>query len=369
MAESIFIYVLILALCVGLTAATPRGAFGHKISNLKFFAIVAFPILVYTLFWGLRYYVGADYGSYKYYFYIGNDAFEIGYSMFQQFLLNLGFSDISIFISTSFLAVFVLFKLSKERTKVYAVFLIYFFFTSTFVFFCQNGIRQSIATWFLMLMLYSMDDKKRILQTIVLGVVAWSFHKSALFPIAVILILRISPSIKINKYVLIGILVFFTFFGITFYELFLSRIPSLFELLDYERQGDTLSLRERKVELESGLGRLIKLLVYCIIIFYQDIHLKEKNFDYYAYYMFLIGIFVQPVISPNPMLGRMNVYFYGLVFLSIAYFATKMYENQNNNAIERLILPLVVVAYFMIYIAAILSNSNIIVPYRIIDIF
>ena len=318
---------------------------------------------MYTLFWGLRYDVGADYLSYVSLFDDMSDDIEVGYKIINNFLKKCGFNSISLFILTSFFSIFTLFVLSRKESKLFAILLIYFFFTSSFVFFTQNGIRQAIAFFIISILISKVKDWKFV-SVILCALVAILFHKSAILPIVVFIIIYFLRSIKINKFLLIFAVVGLSLLGDSLYEIFFSRFSFLFELLDYTAYGENMSNYEKTIELGSGLGMFLKLCIYIIIILFQDAFYDDKKPIYYFYIFFLIGIITEPIIAENFIMRRMNVYFIENEFIVLTYLTTYLLTRKKNFGFQKIIAIFLIVALMLLYIASIMSNSNKCVPYQ-----
>lgn len=367
MSETIFLYTLILLGCIATTALTPKSIYGIHSQNIgiKYYLYTLIPILIYTLFWGLRYDVGTDYPGYVGYFSYMPEEIEIGYKTLTEILKGLGFNHISVFIVTSFFPIFTLFLISRKESKQFAILLIYFFFTTSFIFFTQNGIRQAIALFFIVILISKIKDSKLPI-LIISAILAWSFHKSAIIPIVFIAILYILKPLKINKYILIALLVILSFTGSKLYDLFFAKFAFMFELLDYSGYEERMSDFEKTVEFGSGLGMILKLILNSTVIFFQDKLLSDnkKSPVYFFYLFFLLGIILEPIIAENSIMKRMNVYFINMRFIVYAYLCTYLLKNKRQAATSKIIASIFIIALFLLYLASILSNSNDCVPYK-----
>lgn len=368
MATTIFTYIFILLVCVGITSLTPKNVYGEHSLNqrIKYYIYVTIPIVIYTLFWGLRYNVGADYSSYVSLFYNMNDDIEIGYKTLNRLLKEFGFDYVSVFIITSFFPILSIYIISRKESKLFACLLIYFFFTTSLVFFTQNGIRQAIAL-FIMLILISKIKNIKFISFIIFSAFAVIFHKSAIVPIVLIAILYLVKTIKINKFILISLLIALTIFGRELYDFFFSRFSFLFELLNYSTYEENMSNYEKTLELSSGMGILLKLCLNSMVIFYQDkLFDKNKTPIYYFYTLFLIGILIEPIIAENFIMRRMNVYFIETKFVIYTYFCTYLLNTKKYTGWSKFMAIIFILAWLLLYIAAILSNSNKCMPYQTI---
>ena len=197
----------------------------------------------------------------------------------------------------------------------------------------------------------------------ILGLIAWGFHKSSLVPLAIILILRIAPQIKVNKYILIASFIFLSFYGGQLYSFIYSKFSFLFGLLGYTGFEENIDNFERSVELSSGLGFLLKLFLNCLIIFQQEKYYQgyKKSPIYYFYIFFLIGILLEHVIFENSAMMRLNFYFISTKFIIYTYYCTKI---ENHKALVSITFYLLIISHILLFITSILSNSNACVPYN-----
>lgn len=365
MAGTLFIYIFVLLFCTAATyMLSPSSCIAQRTSYYKKLLI---PILIYTLFWGMRYDVGADYLAYKGFYNNTPEDFEFGFKMLLSILNFLGFNYISLFVVTSLVSIVSVYIVAKYEDRRFGCYAIFFFFTTSIVFFFQNGIRQAMALsvfWILV----SRIDKYSIVKLVFLAILSYSFHKSAIFPIAVVLIVYLMPRIKINKYVLIALVLLSTFSGSILFDKIAEQMKGLFELMDYSRQADNLEIYEKKVELGSGFGLILKTIVNVVIIYNQDLFFsdKEKTVPYLFYLTFVIGVLIEPIVSSNMLAKRLNLYFYYSQFFVYAYFCVKMAKEKKGICNVQSLF--VVVAYFMLFVAAILSNSNYCVPYKLVEL-
>ena len=370
MESTIILYIFITLLCVVTTSMTPHYIYGKnavRLTSVKYFLSCFTPIIIYTLFWGFRDNVGADYPAYESMFYnidSDNERIEPIYYFLNVFFREIGFSHVSIFILTSFISIWSLFYIARYESRTFACFLIYFFFTTSLVLFYQNGIRQSIAFSFLIILISRIHEYK-LWKLCLLGLMAWGFHKSSIVPLAIILTLRIVPQIKINKYILIASLIFLSYFGDQLYSFIFSKFYFLFGLLGYTSYEDNIDKFEKSIELSSGLGLLLQLAINCLVIFNQEKYYQtnKKNPIYYFYLFYLIGIMLAPIIFRNGLMGRLNMYFLSSKFIMYTYFCTFLTQQKKTSIILTYFL---VIMQILLFIVALLGNSNYCVPYKAI---
>ena len=213
---TLFLYFVVMLACVGFTALIPTHAFAEYNNTdtkwWKFYVIAIVPIMIYTLFWGLRYDVGADYLAYKDIFENPNDHWriEVGFIGINNVLKSLGGNYISIFVFTSAVNILSVYSVCKKKNKDFACFSIFFYYTTSAVFFAQNGIRQMLCSSLVLFLLSIIgdinNDKKRRLNSILIilfGVAAYFIHKSSGVVFVILLLLNMIPTIKMNKYIVL----------------------------------------------------------------------------------------------------------------------------------------------------------------------
>ena len=96
------------------------------------------------------------------------------------------------------------------------------------------------------------------------------------------------------------------------------------------------------------------------------VHMAVKTVPYLFYLTFVIGVLIEPIVSSNMLAKRLNLYFYYSQFFVYAYFCVKMAKEKKGICNVQSLF--VVVAYFMLFVAAILSNSNYCVPYKLVEL-
>ena len=159
------------------------------------------------------------------------------------------------------------------------------------------------------------------------------------------------------------------FSGSILFDKIAEQMKGLFELMDYSRLSDNLEIYEKKAELGGGgFGLILKTIVNVVIIYNQDLFFsdKEKTVPYLFYLTFVIGVSIEPIVSSNMLAKRLNLYFYYSQFFVYAYFCVKMAKGKKGICNVQSLF--VVVAYFMFFVAAILSNSNYCVPYKFVEL-
>ena len=157
--------------------------------------------------------------------------------------------------------------------------------------------------------------------------------------------------------------------GTLVYEYVFQYFEVVFIALDYEGYYDNFINFNMDTTLSSGFGILLKYILYIIVIWNQDLFIKkdkEKNTIYLAYMLFIIGIICEPIFAGHMILRRMILYFLIMKFVMFAYTVTALWERKTIS--HYLQIFALIAINLMLYGAAIISNSNYVVPYNIIDI-
>lgn len=103
---------------------SPSSCIAQRTSYYKKLLI---PILIYTLFWGMRYDVGADYLAYKGFYNNTPEDFEFGFKMLLSILNFLGFNYISLFVVTSLVSIVSVYIVAKYEDRRFGCYAIFFF--------------------------------------------------------------------------------------------------------------------------------------------------------------------------------------------------------------------------------------------------
>lgn len=373
-----FLYILICFICVYLTSRIPKRSFlgnsDYKMRKADYWSYFL-PILVFTLFWGLRYEVGTDYSEYTM-VYESTDkmsethgilGFEKGFLLTNKFFQLLGFSSISIFIYSSFVYVVTLYFWCHQETRLYAIFAVFFFMTGP-VLFAQNGTRQMLAMCFFLCGLVFLG-KNKFLPWLIFVFLAYMNHRSLIIPSVIMTLLFLIKPLHINKYVLIILNIFLFLFGREFQVLFINRMEDVATLLAYENYVEG-ALEKVNTELvyNTGIGRFLLVIVNSIVFLSQDLFLTgKKDARYYAYWCFLIGVNLTPLFWGNETLGRLSVSFSSLSWTTLALSMTALINTKK--ADKQLVVIGVIAWQIVSFYISVIANSNGCGSYQMIDLF
>ena len=362
MIDTLFLYILILILNVLLTLLVPSKIF-KKTQNVSlplYILTLTLPVLLFTCFWGLRFNVGADYSSYVYIFYHLPERFEVGFKILVSFLRTCNFSHVSLFIVLSLLTIITIYYLGRNTNKLYTSLLVYYFYTTSLIFFSLNGMRQMVAMCFIFVLvkLMSDDSKVNIIKLSVIPILAYTFHKTSIIPLAILLPLYLLKPIKINKYVLILILLVVIVSGTSIFQYINFDFSFLLET-EYSNYLSRVETTE-EVTYSSGLGAILDFLLCTFIIYNQEIFYKNKNKSaYYFYIFFLLGIILSKVFIAIPLSQRLFIYFSSTKFIILSLITYHFYQKRN-----MLIVAGIVIFLLLLYINSILNNNSNVVPYQ-----
>jgi hypothetical protein len=325
-----------------------------------------FPIILFSIFFGVRYDVGTDYLTYLY-GYIdhidvgkGEYLFKNITRLFQYFNLHFAFY----FGVLAFIQIFFFFY-AFNRQRFLFPFLILFFFSNVDFLFLMNGIRQALAMCIWIFSLKYIEQRK-FWKYLFWCLVAFGFHLSAVTLIIFYPILKNSKDYF--KSVTFQLVLLGSVFIIQqFFKLMLNNLMSLADSYQslvgdgkYTYQQDNFTDSIGKIQ-GSGLAYLFKILINVAIICYS-VKLKKfyHNIRWFriAYFFFFIGLltlYIFPVGSI--VLTRPFRYFYIFQTIMYAYFA--YYLSKNKSWINTILFYTMIIAFLGIfYLDQITSSPN-----------
>ena len=373
-----FLYLLICGICVYLTNNIPVNAFVGSPSyddKKKSLLTFLFPILIFTLFWGLRYGVGTDYFHYKDLYESadvfseshGQAGYELGYLMTNRLFQIFNFSYLSIFIYTSFVFIFSVYFYCRQETRLYTLFAIFFFMTGP-VLFAQNGTRQMLSISFFLIGIVFLG-KKQLVPFLIFAAIGYFNHRSIVVPIVIITLLYFIKPLHINKYLLVGLNIALFLFGHNLQELFIYRFEDVAVLLTY---GDYVSGALERVNTDlvynTGIGRILLVIVNSVIFLSQELFLtRKKDIRYYMYWCFIIGANLTPLFWGNETLGRISISFTNLAWGSYALAATSL--SKKKEAFSQVIVIGLIAWSILSFIISVEANSSGCGSYHMVDLF
>lgn len=315
----------------------------------KEYEIDLFPVIVILLilYAGLKYNYSYDYDNYFIHFNeinTFNDVihtnFEKGYSilLFIFKTLGLGFNSLLLFIA--FLSI----KLKTKVINRFSVFpevslLIYFL-----LFYINNDVEQirhgiSIAFCFYSLVFFMKNNNQAKVKSLLLIILAISFHISALLFIPVYFL----KDKKINKKVCIAI--FIISFALSFIN--------YFNILDYINNNfiHSLYLAEKiKIYANESMNLINTTLIiktFILSIFYFNVYDSNNKLHRILFNVYFLGIIFTNIFNSIPILAaRGTIYMRYMELLMIPLYI-KSIENKENKKYHYLILFMIFAYYFI----------------------
>lgn len=328
------------------------------------------------IFWGLitllflvsafRYNVGQDYQHFvDVYHWIeeglpGGNYVEIGYKAINYFIQILPFSNVYLlFIITSAIINFGFgYVIYKNVEKKYWFLAIFIFMGSGIFFASLNLIRQYIAIIITTFAVTYILQKKYIV-SILLVLLASSFHTSALIMVPFLLFYLIFKNQKYEKVLLILYVLSLIFMVVDLrqiMDLFLFIIPERWE---WYLQSEFLTSR--------NYSAIVKQLVPNILLLYalwkrKEILERNRNYDIYIL-MFFANVFITNCFYGVLVLLRLSYFFdISLVFVIPIIFESL---NQYNSHIQILGKTAIIGYYILLTIVTIfIMNGHGVMPYQ-----
>lgn len=369
MTYTLLIYLIILGIMLLSTATVPFKHFGGKYGefthhNQHYILRYIFPIMIYTIFWGVRYGVGTDYFAYQSDFanpMLISDRLEIGYKLLVSLLSYFNNGFLVFLLITSFVNIVSVYSISRYKGHYFLLFAIFFFWSTGTVLSAQNGIRQMLATSVFLIGMHPFVQRRWSIWLIIIFA-ASCFHKTIWIPAIILMLLGIFPKIQINKYLLVSLYLFLEFFGYSYQGLIFSWFEPIISTMDYEHYTEAISSSlNSSIELSSGIGMILRTVLTSIIILNQDnsiYYTSKKNLTYYMYMIFLLGILLSPIFSGNQILYRVVSYFTMLSFFTYATVCTDLLKRRySRNDIKSLIVVFIVVTYLAFFCVTYQTNS------------
>ncbi|WP_288614061.1 EpsG family protein [uncultured Bacteroides sp.] len=339
-----FCYSFILALAVLLAYFSVKA----KDARLKLlFLVLSF--LIVSMFCGLRFFVGNDYGGYYYIF----RNCRLGYPTRIEpsfFLLNKIFSNstygyIYVLFVSSVITVWLLYKLLIKCNILYLG--VFFLFTLNLLIMINDQVRQGIA---LSIFLYGFQyvEKKFFFKYSLFVILATTFHYTAilLLPLYFIRCFTFKPWM----WIFLLLLVFF----LHRIGLLSNIVVSVLEHTPiYGEIYQTKGVYFEAVQESSGLGTLYKLIIALVVA----ISYNKMKRNYYVD-LFLIGSILNIFFVGFLLAERVSFYllYANVVALPLLYLSTK-------KKIIRLFILVIPLTYFVVQSFSGLESHGA-VPYR-----
>ena len=332
-------------------------------------------MMMYTLVIGLRYNVGRDYEGYTRWFKelsrsgrfpVDND---FGFIWLNQLLVESGFESYSLFIVFAFLQILFL-LLFLKRIPFLRFWYFFFFFTSLLFFVSMNVMRQTLA-FFVFMYCVQLFYEKKYIKTLLLGIFAFSMHKTVIILFVLLPILRLEwfKNIKIQ----IIVLFLSAFILPSFFMVFLDYASPFINLMGYSYYAENLDLmNEITEENKRGDGLSIFLFFFIdlfIVLFYDKLKEKFNSFNFIPFYnLFFVGLILSRIFADNFILARIADYFIHFRVVIVAFLMFYIFNvlKYPSNRIVKPIAIVICMAMLLFYYKAIYNNAADIAPIQFI---
>jgi hypothetical protein len=308
------------------------------------------PFIVIIILNGFRDNVGTDYPVYINIFYqIKHNIpslMEYGFYWINKLFINKQDGYRYVLLVSSLISYFFMFKvIIREKIFVYGVF---FIFTFGFVFTSNNIVRQSIVIPFFYWSVIYIEQKK-ILKYLSCILLAFLFHRSALFLIPFYWV----DKIKLSNLKWIALLCLSTL--ISFSNLIPTIITKIVILLP---KYQAYALSEYSSGIKSGATNIIYALVYLILLHYK--YLFENRREKIFLNIFLVGINISFVCMTVDFMYRISFYFIFSLIIVIPILIKKL-ENRNNKIIITIFF---IIISLLFWYKTMLLNDHGCIPYN-----
>lgn len=299
---------------------------------VSFVSIAAFYVFVV----GFRYNVGADWPTYYETYstlksfgkYILDDP-DIGFYWLNAFAAHWNLGFYFVLGTVAFLTVYYLI-----RAVSYTSFLLpfYFFFFFTVIFNESLNVMRQILAYFALYYAVVLFLNRRFRRGAIVFLIAWSFHKSALFAVTYLPFLYYHPfkNCKLNIImVLTGFLL-----GEILYEYFKELIFAYSALLSGSRFGGAISesgfgyFEYIAVDWNAQIAKYVHLAITIAIIWMTPTMQRLYRNFYYDFFfsLFMVGQILQPILIWHSMFQRLNYYFYLYTILFLAFLCYSLWH-------------------------------------------
>ena len=320
-------------------------------------------LVVYSIVFGLRYGVGADYFGYKeiydYYYTTGKpltNHLELGFIFLVDIFCRLRFNYVCFFAIFAFLQIYFLFKSIRDNTDI-VPYMAYTFMASCVCLVYLNEMRQELA---FCIFAYCLPFiiKKKWLPYFFFCSIASLIHTSGvlLFLFYPILVWKNEwiKNIKI-QILLLGISLILMKVDVVFQ--IIPLIDEMIKFTPYASYFDMTSNRMlNKMSMETSLGigfYLATLIIFIEIIYSNKVKEYFKNSVYtVAYNMFYIGVLWKNVFVSSQIFQRVNYYLYGFSFLIGAFTLAYLYKKNQK------IFYILAILYFMVFVGYMSNIDN-----------
>lgn len=368
MLETILVYTCTAFLMYLFTRNATRTSKHHWV-------MCAFPILIYTMVFGSRYYVGVDYPNYAEMFAEWNplnsfkdnsttgihERLETGFLLLIAICSKLNMGQVGFFSAISFIQILFIFLAFKDNNKeVLPLSIVAFFMTGMAMGHFQNGLRQYIAIPIFIFSLHFICER-RLIPYLISIAIACLFHKSAaiLFPIYFLYAYKTNHCyFEKQKTQIIILLCCFIITILDITASITSKMDSILLLSGYDAYLDSPFLMSENNNRITGTILIDTALAFVMIL------ARPKVKDFYSspfflivFDLFFIGTCFHIIVFRSLIIDRIFRYFYSLSFIVIGYYLYYFRTFSKKDA-TTFIYSILIVCMLSVYYVATIVNSK-----------
>lgn len=359
MALAFFIYTFLLLMLMSV------AFFARNLNSKQSYFVIFISIVLYSLIIGMRYNVGADYLTYM------NDynnqsieRYEIGFKFLNNFFYHVGFPFPLLCIFIAFCQLFLVYSGFKKYRELFP-WIIFFYFTTLYIFFSINGMRQALA---ISIVIYSFQfiQERKLLRFTFTILVAMSIHKSAI----VLLPFYFIANYELLRNRLIQYLLYITFVALGFiFKDYIWQLTSIAApIIGYEDISENIEHYQEINWSNNGFGLSVYFwfILNSLIIFYYDrlkIAFPNKMFII-LYNIFFVGLLINEIVSAT-YLARMNAYFLNIRIFIYAYFILYIFKYQKTNYLK-FAGVFIIMILFLFFLLGIYNKASMCAPFQFI---
>jgi len=287
-------------------------AYLNKYKNFKYGLEFAFIIL--TIFLAIRFDWGNDYSNYLSSFiniknndysafdinFLKENDHEIGWIFLNKIFSPFGFFGLVIFLTI--IENYILYRLIKKyvnkKWQWLSVFI--YVFSPIFMLTCSSMMRQFLSICIYLISIRYIIEKK-FLFFLLLNLLAFLFHKSAIILLPTYFITYLNNQIKHTNLLMIIYVVWYFFAA----ELVYIPLNSILSIESFEKYNYYI-VSGSKAEIGTGLAVLFSYLLFFLIL------KKSKNLPAnlsIISFLYLISLFITPLTTYGLIIGRLSIYF------------------------------------------------------------
>ena len=344
------IYITMIICTVLLALCMP---YSYKKGNLYLYSNKLLIFLPPFFILAFRYGIGVDYfGTYvsifKHLINKSYEGVEFGYILLNKIILIFTDNFFWLFIITSLIFCFFMFKSIFEQSKYRAI-SIYIFLTAGLYFYSMNVMRQTIgfAIFLYALKYIKNKDLKKYLFYIL---IATSIHKSSLIYLPIYFIDNIKIDYK--RFIFISFVVILS----------KNIIFNLIEVILYGTKYHNYITGIYGVSSNSMVSPIINfIIIFIFLLFYKE---KNNDVEYRIYLnIHIVTFLISLLLDTIPLISRVFLGFYHVIILSIPYLISLLKGKKS----KELVTLFVFLFFGIIFIYSIgIKNGNGVLPYKTI---